>query len=212
MIGIHSSLLLCQIGSWNILNIKYSLDSQWTIHTEAQIRSLGFYSQFHYHEYKVSINYSLHPELELSLGIGDYDTYQEGGNFVVPKNNDELRIWPQARFRHKTASLEWEHRYRAELRFTTQGYKNRFRYRIGIKYALPKGLKKWSLGLSNEVFFTNREPYFERNRWISQCSYKANKQLEIQMAYLHQLDYKINDETGRDFIQIALNISLSSAQ
>ena len=32
--------------------------------------------------------------------------------------------------------------------------------------------------------------------------YKPSKATTLQVGYLHQFDYKINDETGRDFLQI----------
>ena len=56
--------------------------------------------------------------------------------------------------------------------------------------------------MSNELFFTNSEPYFERNRLLFNFNYKPSKTSTIQIGYLHQFDYKINDETGRDFLVI----------
>ena len=73
------------LGSWNILNLKYSYDEKWSAFGEAQLRSLQFYSDFHYYEYKVAINYKLHKNVKLTLGAGSYQTYKEGGNFVLPK-------------------------------------------------------------------------------------------------------------------------------
>ena len=35
-------------------------------------------------------------------------------------------------------------------------------------------------------------------------NYKPSKSTTLQIGYLHQFDYKINDETGRDFFNIAL--------
>ena len=53
-----------------------------------------------------------------------------------------------------------------------------------------------------KYFFTDKEPYFERNRMLFAFNYKPSKATTIQVGYLHQFDYKINDETGRDFFQI----------
>ena len=39
-------------------------------------------------------------------------------------------------------------------------------------------------------------------------NYKPSKAITIQFGYLHQFDYKINDETGRDFFQIGYFIEL----
>lgn len=52
---------------------------------ETQLRSLKFYSNFHYYEYKGGINYKVNKDVKLTLGTGSYQTYKEGGNFVLPK-------------------------------------------------------------------------------------------------------------------------------
>lgn len=102
-------------------------------------------------------------------------------------------------------NLKIEQRYRAELRWTSSGYRNRFRYRIGVSYPFgknTKGYKPYQVSFSNELFFTNNEPYFERNRMQMALNYKTSKHATLQLGYLHQFDYKINDETGRDFLVV----------
>lgn len=200
------------LGSWNLLNVKFNIDQKWSVFGEAQLRSLGFYDRFHYYELKVGANYRVLSNLILTLGAGDYNTYKEGGNFVLPKNNDEFRIWPQIALIQSLGSFKIEQRYRAEFRFTSDGFHNRYRYRLGLSYPLGKdinGYKQFQLGISDEIFFTNTEPYFERNRLLFSVYYKITKATSIQLGYLTQFDYEINDETGRDFLQVGLIIELS---
>ncbi len=201
------------LGSWNIFNIKYNINEKWSVFGEAQLRSLRFYDHFHYHEYKGGVNFKAHPNMTFTLGAGDYDTYKEGGSFVKPKNNDEFRIWPQVTLTQVVKNIKIEQRYRAEFRFTSNGYRNRFRYRLGVSYPFgnnEKGHKPYQVSVSNELFFTDKEPYFERNRALISIGYKISKHASVQLGYLHQFDYKINDETGRDFLQIGLYAELFS--
>ena len=193
------------LGSWNILNLKYKHNEKWSAFGEAQLRSLKFYSNFHYYEYKAGINYKAHKNVQLTIGSGKYQTYKEGGDFVLPKNNDEFRIWPQLVLFQSIGKLIIEQRYRSELRWTSNGYRNRFRYRLGVSYPLSnerEGYKPILISASNEVFFTDNEPYFERNRLLFAFNYKPSKSIALQIGYLHQFDYKINDETGRDFLVV----------
>jgi hypothetical protein len=199
------------LGSWNILNIKYNLDEKLNFFGEAQLRSLKFYDNFHYYEYKGGVEYKAYNNLKLTLGAGSYQTYKEGGNFVLPKNNDEFRLWPQVIFFQSIGKLKFEQRYRTEFRFASSGYRNRFRYRLGVSYPFGKEQNKYKpfqVSASNEIFFTNNEPYFERNRMLLAFNYKPSKATTIQIGYLHQFDYKINDETGTDFFQIGYFIEL----
>ena len=193
------------LGSWNILNVKYNYTDNLSFFGEAQLRSLKYYSNFHYYEYKGGIEYKVHKNVKLTLGAGSYQTYKEGGDFVLPKNNDEFRLWPQLIFSQSIGKLKIEQRYRAEFRFTSNGYRNRFRYRLGVSYPFGKEKNEFTpfqINVSNELFFTNKEPYFERNRLLFAFNYKPLKSTTLQIGYLHQFDYKINDETGRDFFVI----------
>jgi hypothetical protein len=193
------------LGTWNILNLKYNHNDKLSFFGESQLRSLKLYNNFHYYEYKGGINYKVHKNVKLTLGAGSYQTYKEGGNFVLPKNNDEFRIWPQVILSQSVGKLKIEQRYRSELRFTSNGYRNRFRYRLGLSYPFGKErdeYKPFQISANNEIFFTDKEPYFERNRMLLAFNFKPSKATIIQIGYLHQFDYKINDETGRDFFQI----------
>ena len=203
------------LGSWNVLNLKYTFNDKMSVFGEAQLRSLKFYDDFHYYEYKGGFDYKALKNLKLTLGAGSYQTYKEGGNFVTPKNNNEFRIWPQVILSQKLGAFTVEQRYRAEFRYTSNGYRNRYRYRLGLSYPFgkeSKGFKPFQVSASNELFFTNEEPYFERNRVLLACNYKPSKATTIQIGYLHQFDYKINDETGRDFLQIGYYIEIFRKQ
>ncbi len=201
------------LGTWNILNLKYTLDDKWSVFGEAQLRSLKFYDNFHYYEYKGGLNYQVLKNVNLTLGAGSYQTYKEGGDFVLPKNNDEFRLWPQIILSQSIGKLKVEQRYRAEFRFTSNGYRNRFRYRLGLSYPFGKEkneYKPFQINISNELFFTDKEPYFERNRIQMTLNYKTTKSSTIQLGYLHQFDYKINDKTGRDFLVVGFYYELIS--
>jgi hypothetical protein len=212
------SLNLCfaqysDLGSWNILNLKYNFDKKWSIFGEGQIRSLNLYDDFHYYEYKAAVNYKAHTSVLLTLGAGSYQTFQDGGNFITPKRNNEFRVWPQISTNQSIGKIILEQRFRTELRFTSDGYRNRFRYRLGLSYPFGRNIKDFKpfqIGISNELFFTNNEPYFERNRAVITFNYKPSKATILQMGYVHQFDYKINDETGRDFLLIGYFVELFS--
>ena len=203
------------LGSWNILNLKYNANKNWSVFGEAQLRSLKFYNNFHYYEYKVGVNYKARKNVTLAIGAGSYQTYKEGGDFVKPKNNDEFRIWPQVLVFQSIGKVKIEQRYRTEFRFTSNGYRNRFRYRLGLSYPFGKesnDYKPFQISVSNEIFFTDKEPYFERNRLLFAFNYKPAKATTLQIGYLHQFDYKINDETGRDFLQVGYFIEIFRKQ
>ncbi|MFN6015376.1 MAG: DUF2490 domain-containing protein [Flavobacteriales bacterium] len=199
------------LGTWNILSVKYSLNDRWNFLAEGQVRSLAFYSNFHYHEGKVVASYTINSGLRAGIGFGKSDTYNEKGDFQLPKNNSEFRLWPQIILSHKQGKIGFEHRYRAELRFAPDNFRFRFRYRFGIHYSFfsqKKERDSIKVGLSNELFFSPYEPYFERNRLLFSVDYPFNQTITLHAGYLHQFDYKIFDEIGRDFLQVGCFLSL----
>ncbi|MBK8470851.1 MAG: DUF2490 domain-containing protein [Sphingobacteriales bacterium] len=108
-----------------------------------------------------------------------------------------------------------EQRYRAEFRFTSNGYRNRFRYRLSIAYPFGKAKDKYQpyqISLSDELFFSDNAPFFERNRFAFSFGYKPSRTIMLQAGYLHQFDYKIDNEIGRDFLQITFSTELFRKQ
>lgn len=210
-----AQLLVAQthnLGSWNIFNLKYNIDEKWSVFGEGQLRSLKFYDHFHYYEYKGGVSLEVMDQLRVAIGVGSYQTYREGGDFVLPKNNNELRIWPQVTLTQPAGRFRIEQRYRAEARITSNGYRNRFRYRLGLSYPFgmeKNGVRSFLFFVNNELFFTNTEPYFERNRLQGGLNYRLSTSSTIQIGYLHQFDYKINDETGRDFLVLGYYFELN---
>jgi len=203
------------IGTWNFINVKLKISDKITLFSEAQLRSLAFYDDFHYYEYKGGISWNAKQGLNLSLGMGDYDTYLEGGTFLNPKNNDEFRLWPMLSLNQKIGRFNIEQRYRYEMRFTSKGYRNRYRYRINLSYPFGKvkeDLFPFVVNVNNELFFTNNEPYFERNRASINFGVRLSPIAIVQLGYLHQFDYKINDETSRDFEVVGINLEFSTLE
>ena len=195
------------LGSWNIVNLNVKLDSKWNLFTESQLRSLSFYDEFHYYEIKAGFSYKIKPNFSVTSGFGSYNTYSEGGNFENPIKNKEVRTWAQINLKNPFDYITFEHRYRAEQRFTSNGYRNRFRYRLSALVPLEgKKIepKTFYLSVWNEVFFTDKEPFFERNRFFIGAGYEFSEALAVQTGYIYQSDYKINDETGKAFLNLAL--------
>lgn len=104
-----------------------------------------------------------------------------------------------------------EHRYRAEQRFNASGYRNRFRYRLGVNLPINKPSMQngtFYLQSNYEIFFTNLNPYFERTRLFIGSGYVLNEQSTFQIGLLNQFDYRLTDETGRNFLQLSWLIDI----
>lgn len=200
-----------KLGSWNVVQVNKDFSKRFGIFGETQLRSLSFYNEFHYYEFKGGFHYELDSVFSFIVGGGRYDTYSPGGNFESPVKNQEIRSWGEFRIRHEFKRARLDHRYRAEQRFTSNGYRNRFRYRIAL--TVPIQSNEIKAGVSyiqcwNELFFTDKATYFERNRIYTGIGHKLNSNVTIQTGYLHQFDYNLTDEIGRDFLQLSLIIDL----
>lgn len=199
------------VGSWNITNLKINIDEQWSLMGEAQLRSLKFYDHFHYYEFKTALNYNIDKNFSTSIGIGKYNTFSEGGNFLSPLQSDEVRTFGQLTMKQYLSFLKFDHRYRAEQRFTTKGYRNRFRYRLNLTVPINKlKIETGTIYLNtwDEIFLTDQGPHFERNRLFMGIGYQLNDNLIVQTGYIYQFDFKLNDEIGRDFLQVSLQYEL----
>jgi len=202
-----------KLGTWNIVNFKYNADQKWSVWAESQTRSQLFFNHFFYYEIKGGIGYSINKNFSFLFGTGRYATYSNDGNFKKPFANEEFRLWQQITMNQYLDRLKFEHRYRIEQRWLTNGgYRNRFRYRLNVVLPLKnKRLdpKTFYLTAFEEVFLTNEAPYFERNRIFGGFGYKFNNAFVLQPGYIYQFDYRAdNTKSGKGFFQVALFIEL----
>lgn len=202
-----STALLAQtttgLGSWNIVSGQIRHNQHWASFAEAQLRSLQWYQQFHYFEIKGGATYHARPDLALTAGMGTYQTYREGGDFILPTQQSEWRFWEQIALKNNYGWLNLEHRYRVEQRLTAQqGLLHRFRYRIGLSYPIHGKIgtpgSHYVLAW-DELFFTDLSPHYQRNRLCVGWGWELSRRWTLQSGFIYQHDYKIFDETGRDF-------------
>lgn len=202
-----------QLGTWNIVNAKVKIDDRWSFFVETQLRSLSFYNRMNYYEIKGMAGYSFSPQFQTGLGLGSYNTFQSDGNFKKPMLNREFRTWVQAVLRQEAGRLNIEHRYRAEQRFTSNGYRNRFRYRLNV--ACPINNREIAIGtvyaiVWNEIFLNNRAPVFERNRFFTGAGYEMSPTTAIQAGFLSQYDYSPSGSTVLKYLQLSLLLSFNA--
>ena len=195
------------LGTWSILNGRLSIDSNWNIFVEGQLRSQMFYNHFSYHEMKGGVGYNITDKAAALIGIGQYVTYEPTGNFKSPVASSEFRIWEQFTLTNNLNRLKLEHRYRIEQRFTADNYRNRFRYRLNA--ILPLNSKKieaktFYLTAFEEIFLTNTKPYFERNRLFTGAGYSFNNLFTLQAGWIRQFDFRNSlSSTSKNMLQVS---------
>ena len=209
------ALLFCSIGktqtpglgTWNVLNAELSISDKWKLFTELQLRSQKFYGHFSYHEIKGGVSYDVTDKASALIGVGQYVTYDPTGNFKSPVSNSEFRMWEQFTLTNNLDRLKLEHRYRAEQRFTSSGYRNRFRYRLNAIVPINKPkveAKTFYVTAFDEIFLTDKQPYFERNRFFTGSGYTFNDLFTIQGGWLRQFDFRSNlTSTTKDYLQVS---------
>lgn len=194
-----------QLGSWNMVNTRVGFDKHWSVFGEAQLRSWKLYDDFFYYEVKGGVNYSFYKNFTVTGGLGTYHTYQTNGNFKQPQANDEFRTWLQLALSNNYGRLNIDHRYRMEQRWTSAGYRNRFRYRFNVVVPLnhkePKDKTIYAYGF-DEIFLSNKQPFFERNRAAAGLGFRQNKHFSIQGGYLNQLDYSLTSRRFKGYFQV----------
>src|SRR6476620_1981706 len=162
-----------KLGTWNVVNLVYKPNQHFSAFAELQARSQRFFKDFFYHEEKVGIGYNLPKKFSVLIATGNYRTYDYPGNFKDLQTK-EFRLWEQFVVNSYIDPLRIEHRYRIEQRWVNGVYRNRFRYRINP--IIPINGKKLDphvlyATINDEVFFTSKAPYFERNRFFVGAGY-----------------------------------------
>ena len=201
-------------GTWNVFTGRFNLNERWHVFTELQLRSQQTYYHFNYHEVKGGIGYNFLPNLSGLIGTGRYVTYPVNEEFGKPILVSEQRVWQQLIYNQKINGIRIEHRLRAEQRYTTAGYRNRFRYRINAIIPITKkqiGDKTLFMSVSNEFHFNNENVFYEQNRFYVGAGYQFNKSWSMQMGWIYRADYFNNHRAQyKNFIQTSLQYSLNA--
>lgn len=196
-------------GSWNVINTRITLAHRWEAFNEMQLRSQSYYADHFYHEIKTGISYYVNKNFSVLMGVGKYHTYSDPGSFTKPVTANETRLWQQLTMNNYLGNVKFEHRYRIEQRWFKTGYRNRFRYRLGASVPVDKSAAgKPYISAFNEVFLTNTEPHYERNRFFVGFGYKINSWVTLQPGYVYQYDFRDDEGNGKHFFQLTLNIDL----
>ncbi|HTN08951.1 DUF2490 domain-containing protein [Agriterribacter sp.] len=196
-----------ELGTWQVVNAQLSLSQKWKVFTELQARSNSFFNNFFYYEIKGGLSYSINNNFSFLVGTGRYATYADEGNFAKPFASEEFRIWQQVTMNQYLERLKIEHRYRAEQKWTGDGYRNRFRYRLNMMLPLNNAkLVPGTVYLNayDEVFLNNKAPHFERNRFFAGAGYILTPVTTVQAGYVNQYNYSLSKRGGKNFLQLSL--------
>jgi hypothetical protein len=194
--------------SWNVVNTKVHFDNNdGFIFFEAVVRAHKLTADFYYRDFKAGFVYNPSDKLGLQFGVGHFATYNGKGNFESPVET-ELRSWEQLQLNGKINFVRLEHRYRIEQRFFSSRYANRFRYRINTVTPIVKTKTKSTLLhllVYNEIFLSDTNPIFEKNRWFAGLTYNLNKYFAMQMGWIHDFNLTKNGTiTTKNFLQTSL--------
>lgn len=187
-----------------------STTHRWGGYFEAQDRNYGIVSKFYYYEVKTGVSYNFDNNSFALLGTGRYTTYGFDAVDDGPQIT-ETRLWEQLTTNHYISRLKLEHRYRVEQRWLNTGYRNRFRYRLTATLPLNKPkLEKGALFAAafGEVFFNNKQPNFERNRFSPSIGYKFSKPFTLQAGVINQRNYQINTSDDKNYLIITATYNI----
>ena len=215
----YNTLLFTQtpgLGTWNAITGRFNYNSKWHGFVELQLRSQQTYYHFNYHEVKGGIGYMITPSLSALIGTGRYVTYPVNENFGNPIIQSEQRVWQQLIYNQTFPTFRIEHRLRAEQRYTSAGYRNRFRYRINAIIPLNNKTiidNTFFISLSNEFHFNNENVFYEQNRFYLGAGYQFNKTWSLQMGWMNRSDYFTNNKAQyKNFIQTSIQYTFNTVK
>ena len=197
------------IGSWNALVLKWTINEKFKFFSEAQLRSYSYYNRFYYYDWKTSITYSFTKWFGFATGLAVYNNYQTTGNFVKPSTLKEFRIYEEVAFKYSFSRFNFINRYRVDERFTTIGYRTRFRPRLGL--ILPVNHQKlipktFFLSLYDEMFISDK---FEKNRYFLGVGYKFGT-VSVLTGLVH--DNNITSKEIKNYHLISLTFDLANQE
>jgi hypothetical protein len=194
------------IGSWNGLGLKWEANDKFNLTIDSRLRGYGFYDKFYYYEITLRANYSISNMFSFSVGTGKHETFPKEGNFVRPVDLSEIRFYQEVIEKNSFSRFFIDNRVRLEQRFTSDGYKNRFRYRFGFSIPLNHATlipKTIFLSTWDELFIVVPKSHLDLNRFFAGVNYKF-KNATIQCGCVNQINFDDTGKTRKNFFLISM--------
>ena len=183
-------------GGWYVLNFNYHLTKSLALYSQVETRSQKVTNNFYHDEIQAGLAYQFPKHHSALLGFGEYENYTNPGNFKKPLSSKEYRIWEQFVINSNFGRVKIDHRYRIEQRWINNSYRNGFRYRCNVIVPINhQTITPHTLfgSASEEVFFSDKLPNFQRNRVFGGFGFQFSKLFTLQAGFIHQYDFKLSN-------------------
>jgi hypothetical protein len=209
------SILLCfsvngqndkELGSWNGLGLKWEVNDKFSLFAESRLRAYAFYDNFYYYEITLRSNYILSNMFSVSVGTGKHITFPKEGNFIGPVELSEIRVYEEIIEKNSFSRFFIDNRIRVEQRFTSDGYKNRLRYRFGCSIPLNHATlipKTIFMSFWDELFLVDKKSYLDLNRFFAGINYKIEN-VTFQTGFVNQISYDDSKKIRKNFFLVSL--------
>ena len=205
-VKIHSGEVEDNYNAWfNYFGDHSFGNGPWGLHLDSQIRRTHLGTDPQQILIQPGINYELNSRWIFGFGYGYMRTYPYG-DYPVPIEIPEHRIWEQASTTTPWLGVNWNHRLRIEQRYLGQPefntlsgkqnvgsfrYENRIRYRLMTVIPFPDIFDgKFYLKASDEVFLNvgrqvaNNQ--FDQNRAYIGLGRRMAEHLKLELGFMEQ--------------------------
>lgn len=212
-----------QQSGWIASFNTFKIDTKWSLHFDAQLRSSDALEHIQTILLRPGINYHLSKNTTASVGYAFIPNRRTSAaiSTLIP----EHRTWQQFLVGHKWSGVATTHRLRLEQRFlpittvindemkvTERATAHRLRYFIRNVLPLRKGpafTTGFFAALQNEIFLNiaNRDVVngktFDQNRLYGALGYRINK-IDLEAGYLHQYTRPAIGSINNHVVQLAV--------
>ena len=179
---------------WLDLSVDQEINEKISLSGLVSLRRNDFVANWQQSLLRINLNRTMTNNFTATLGYDLAINFPYGAQ-PIDKRFNEHRIVEQFTLKNEVASWKITHRYRVEQRFlmldeTT--IRNRFRYKLGVKYPIVVNGEKtsWSFKMFNELFIHLRktEPahYFDQNWAYGGFDYTINPHMSVSLGYMNQ--------------------------
>lgn len=185
-------------GYYNTL----SLSKNWSLSSDAQIRTKDWTKQWSQILVRSGLNYKINNRFAVTAGFAFFKNAQYANKELFLKN--EWRPWQEFSYQVKRQKINFTQRLRTEQRFLqqvvnnekTNDYQYIFRLRYRFEFQIPLQKNNFVILAGNEVLvnpaYLNNSLYFDQNRTFAGVNCKVNSNSTFQFQYLKIFQWHSN--------------------
>ena len=188
-------------GVWSRFNANYKVNKKINITSRVAIRTHNNSLTLNQNYYQQAVKYKFNKHFNTSFAYRLKNMNEQYGNIIKHRFHNDLTL--KKKFNDLSLYLRFRTQYQVSYIENNEFYE---RIRIKTSYKINKKINTY---VSDEFYLDVNTPLYDKNRFTLGLEYKINKDFDVEIKYLRNLQLNVNNPDIMNVLGIGLSYDIN---